>query len=521
MAYNPTEWKDEVVQHPRRIRLTPVMGESDVYDYDREKGTITEEGTPVTAANLNNVEQGLETHLADIATEEQLGHIKVGENLTIDGDGTLNAQGGVDYNITDVDPTAEDDTTKGYEVGSRWINEADEMEYICVSNAENEAVWRGTTENRRAGFTIVGLEWNQGTDSYQRLDDAENLTVGASVGGQAIQSDFDNIFPYSEMKRCNLSDAGVVNAYYGDPLYIEDGSNGQVMVEIPKFWYKSEKVDSIYRWWIANTETIGYNVHPAFIRNGVEKDKIYISAYEGNVSSNIMRSIANAKPSTDENVSDGTIGGFRGYAQARGTNWEMQDFLTTSAIQLLYLIEFATFDTQTTIGRGVVDKTSGSGNESNNTGATSFLGNASGRQSGTDGLTSISCRGIENFWGNIWKFIDGLNLSDYEAFIADHDFESDKFTDNYSSVGSVLSTSDTFIKDIVFNGLDFGFLASEGGGSSSTYLHDNWWVNTGQRVGRFGGNWTIDSRAGGFCWYLHADSATATRDYGARLAFYG
>ncbi len=371
---------------------------------------------------------------------------------------------------------------------------------------------------------LYGVQWNYTTDSYARLDDASALTVGSSTGGQAITSDFDNVFPWSDIRRCNLSDAGVVNAYHGDPLYIEDGTNGQVMVEIPKFWYKSEldiTTDKIYKWWISDNPTDGFSVHPAFIRNSVEKDKIYISAYEGNVSSNIMRSIIGVQPSTDTNVSNGTIVGFRDYAQARGAGWEMQDFLTVSAIQLLYLIEFATFDTQTSIGRGVVDKASGSANESNNTGATSFLGSASGRQSGTDGLTSVSFRGVENFWGNIWKWTDGLNLNDYEAFIANYGFESNKFTSPYASVGSVLSTSDTYIKDIVFNGLDFGFLASEGGGSSSTRLHDNWWVASGQRVARFGGPWNADSRAGGFCWSLADGSAVASRAGGSRLAFFG
>lgn len=366
------------------------------------------------------------------------------------------------------------------------------------------------------GANVYGLEWDQSTDTYTRLGSASTLSVGASVGGSAIVSGFDSAFPWSDMKRCNVADDKTVNAYYGDPTYIEDGTNGQVMVEIPKFWYKAEKVGQKYRWYIADGDIAGYSVHPAFIRNGVEKDKIFFSAYEGNVLSSTLRSISDVQPSTSTNVA-GTIANFRTYAQARGTGWEIQDFQSTTAIQLLYLIEFADFNTQTKIGRGVVDLASGTVNHSVNTGATAFLGNASGRQSGTDGQTSISYRGIENFWGNIWKWVDGLSLNNYEAFVADHSFQSDKFTDNYTSIGSVLSTSDTYIKDIIFGTADHAFLAKTGGASTSTFLGDNWWIATGTRVACFGGCWYDGSQAGSFYWILNNAASASYWSTGSRL----
>ena len=70
-----------------------------------------------------------------------------------------------------------------------------------------------------------------------KLDGLKRWLVDGCSNGQAIQSDFNNIYPWSDMRRCNLSDNGTVNAYHGDPLYAEDGSNGQVMVEIPKAWW--------------------------------------------------------------------------------------------------------------------------------------------------------------------------------------------------------------------------------------------------------------------------------------------
>src|SRR5690606_25276258 len=193
------------------------------------------------------------------------------------------------------------------------------------------------SEANRASATpqeakIYGLEWNQTLDTYQRLDDAVGM-VAITQG----QNDFSSVYPWSEMKRCNLDDNGVVQAYFGDPTYADDGSNGQVMVQIPKFWYRTEMIveneEKKYRWWIADAPVEGFKLHPAFSRDGVEKDYIYIGAYEGYVSGGMPHSRAGVMPTANR-----TIASFRNVAQARGSIWHQQDFLTICAIQLLYLI---------------------------------------------------------------------------------------------------------------------------------------------------------------------------------------
>jgi len=284
------------------------------------------------------------------------------------------------------------------------------------------------------------------------------------------------------------------------------------MVEIPKFYYKTDEPSSdVYQWYISMQDLAGYTVHPAFVTDGVTRDKIYMSAFEGNVSSGELQSISGVQPSTDEDVA-GDITDFRGYAQARGTGWQIQTYRATQAIQTLYLIEYADFDTQTTIGKGYVDAASGSGNESINTGATISLGNASGEGSGSAGERAMSYRGIENFWGNIWKWVDGLNIDDREAYIANEDFESDKFTSPYVLEGT-LSSSNGFVTNILFP----EFLATAVGGSSTSHLHDNYYQASGNRVARFGGAWTTGSSAGGFLWSLAEDSSGSRRDFGSRL----
>lgn len=377
-----------------------------------------------------------------------------------------------------------------------------------------------------------GLEWDKVTDTYKRL--------GLATGKD--RAFFNNLLPWVGMRRCNLSDAGVVTAYYGDVNYKEDGSNGQVMVEIPKFYYRTEKLpDKKYRWFISPTANPGFKVHPTFVRNGVVKDKIYFSAFEGSLydvsataylladeqvadftatTGDKLSSIANAKPASGL-TQDLTIVKSRILANNRGAGWGQQDFMATSAVQMLLLVEYATLHSQNAIGLGVTNKASGTGNESELTGQTSALGNASGMGAGTNGLVSVSYRGIENFWGNMWKWVDGLNIkADNDSFVADNNFVSDKYDAQYKSLGSKLPNVNGYVSDILFTeAFDYGFLPSEVIGSSSTYLADYYYQSTGNRVARLGGNWAYGSYAGAFCWALSSSSADRSRSLGARLLY--
>lgn len=65
---------DRIVDYPGRVRLTPVSGQSDVYDMTREEGEVYEAGTLLNANNLNNpdittLSIGGET-IADWVTEQ-------------------------------------------------------------------------------------------------------------------------------------------------------------------------------------------------------------------------------------------------------------------------------------------------------------------------------------------------------------------------------------------------------------------------------------------------------------------
>jgi hypothetical protein len=389
----------------------------------------------------------------------------------------------------------------------------------------------------------VGLRWNKTTDTYTRLGKAKGLTVDSS--GSPNISDFDSIYPWSEMKRCNLADDLTVNAYYGDAGYIEDGSNGQVMVEIPQFWYKTvvytdTNGDKIFEWYISEFPQSGFKLHPMFINTAQSKiyEYAYLSAYEGTLYDNsattyvgdgvtfdytndIMASVSGLQPISG-NTSSLNIGQARQLAENRGVGWIQQDWLTVSAVQMLYLIEYADFNSQETIGRGVVDKASGTGNEGENTGQTSNLGNSSGMASGTNGLVSISYRGIENFWGNGWKFVDGILLRDDGAYIQDDISDFNDTHTNYNHIPFTTLTSSGYIDDFISKEeFESSFFPLSTNGSSSTFVGDYYYAYNGAgaiRVFRIGGTWSSSSTGGAFALSALSSASFSIRALFARLA---
>lgn len=277
------------------------------------------------------------------------------------------------------------------------------------------------------GNDVFGLQVDYRNYTYTRLAGAAGKT----------QEQLAAIFPWSGIERINLADDGTVNAYYGDELYTENGSNGQCMTLWHKVYYRRVPIEldgkailkeNIY---MSPTKYEGFKVLPCFLdENGDEKEFICISSYEGSIydvseSSYLLNdeqvadftagtgdklcSIAGAKPCSGLTQSL-TRANAEQLARNRGDGWHTLDSKSLALMQWMFVVEYATFNSQVAIGKGVVDKAAGSGNESVITGATSSLGNASGMAEGTSGLVSVSLHGVENPWGNVWKFIPDENV---------------------------------------------------------------------------------------------------------------
>ena len=200
-----------------------------------------------------------------------------------------------------------------------------------------------------------GVRWN-GTASTlcDRLGNAVGLVANAHRGTtDYVQNDFDSIYPWSDIKTCNIDADGNVLAYLGEPSFARDGTNGDVMVEIPKFYYKRVKTGIVEEMWICEKQLPGYELHPLFIDNGKEVSKVFHSAY--NASSYIdetdnkvkLQSITGVQPRVRT-----TRANFRTYARNKGAIWGIEDISCVDALQLLYLVEYAITHSQSALGSG-------------------------------------------------------------------------------------------------------------------------------------------------------------------------
>ena len=433
--------------------------------------------------------------------------------------------------------------------------------------------------------------------------------------------------PWEDMKRCVLNADGTVN-YYLDAADSTQkaaggaatltGADGNVMVEIPAFYFKSNRIGETNFWRVRTTPATGYTIHPAFVKDGVQVANRYISAYDACLKfSRSITAVADAgggditvttsvqhplyagdsvtiSGTTDYNgtytvvsrastttftvtaafvsTQTGTAAGYvsgknldnvsaiiqtgtdtlasvsgqyplvgvtrnecRLMAANNGTGWRQLDFWLVQAIQMLFLVEYGTFRSQATLGAGNTNGSylinSDSQNDSPHTiaGASNSLGNASTNTTtgaGVDakpGTSFMSYRGIENFYGNAWNWVDGMNVNIGTAGTVYVSNTRADFADNTATNHTLLTSSLPTALGFVRNLLDIqgAFLASSvTGGSSTTFITDQLFATTAtNRVAFFGGAALTGALAGAFCWLLTIDSSFRRRDFSARLAF--
>ena len=486
--------------------------------------------------------------------------------------------------------------------------------------------------HRRKHSRAYGVVWDESTSTPAcvRIGQGASATVSSVIPANLA-------IIQSLMKRCVINDAGVVQYYLnptdstlkenGDAANL-DGSDGQVMVEIPVSWLKYDYQNNQHTWIISKEQFNGAQRLDAFYKNDAWVKNRYMSAYEGVMYDNsrsaytnglqltagstdfvgggantihrdgetnafsllevgdkiviagatdggnngtktvsvigdatitvseAMTTRANDAAVTIETEKDfnsdklssvsakapinyGTRANFRSMAANR-TGWRQQDFDLVSAIQLLYLVEYANWDSQLMIGNGLTDWGSAAWNTYNDYNPIETAGNSNGdgnatanNSAGSGNIGSyMSYHGIENFFGDIWKWVDGINVlfgtgTDYTGQVYVSNDDTLPFADNVSAGYTALSgTIPGRIGNVSQNGYQKtlcqqarGFLPTSTGGGSHTYICDSYYQSTGWRVALLGGAAHDGLFAGVAFWAVNASSGHRARSISGRLAF--
>lgn len=240
---------------------------------------------------------------------------------------------------------ATEEAISNAETATTAANTAATNANTAAANAQN-----ALTELEGASVARYGVKFGGSANSgatVQRLYNAFGLTANVGTDTETATNDFDNIYPWSGRKRCcgywDENGSFVVNAYEGEPGYTTDGSNGEVWVETPLFYYKHTYGDD-------GSEEIVITSHPI---GGFEPSPIHINA-DGSLSQKAYTAaypmaVVDNKPTSRSGVYTPIMSLNSGMTNARLMD---EKYTTTTTAEqyvkcLLMWVEFATRDIQT------------------------------------------------------------------------------------------------------------------------------------------------------------------------------
>lgn len=369
--------------------------------------------------------------------------------------------------------------------------------------------------------SVFGVSWDSSNPStaLTRLTKANDpnklVTVDITtepvpaVGTGSGSSPFDNYMPWMGMEEYNIEAETGMRTKKGSPNFTRTQPQKPVLVKIPEFYYKVEKSGSIFRYYVADGPADGFHLHPG--------SECYVARYEaigvnGASLGNFLTSISSRNTAISTGL---TRADFRTRARNMATGFQLYDFAAWCAYDLLYLVEYADFNSQEKIGPGIVNATA-----VHKTGETDAMVYHTGRANSGDNA-AVQYRGIENPWGNVREWVDGINFQGLASYICtDPTKYADDTASNYTVSGVTLCPPG-WIKGLgLSNKFPWAFLPDANGGSDTTYIPDYVYsISDGWRLLHIGGNAYYGSNAGLFCFYADYTSSSNSNNLGARLQF--
>lgn len=444
------------------------------------------------------------------------------EDTTIDG--TVMAEwqgtklvykvGAYPTNVNDGTLAVDNQVKDQYKTNGFTINNLTNGEtyYFALFPYSTDGVVNTNEENRLSGspqaFRVMTVVINQSNSNPSTCITYADNAIGMTAGS----SEWDSFFGHYpclfkdgvEVGRLNPND--FTKFEDGTDADITSGNAGDVMIAFPKRGYKiSTSGNNVTVSMTDNPNAEGY-CYLAHTRGTTVKDVFYLGAYKGYVTSSKLRSLSGKTPTVNT-----TIGNFRTQAQANGSGYDQSAFNQLIFRQCMYLLKYKNLDSQTAVGYGYVKGNSAS----ISTGGT----NAKGMDYGeTTGKLQMKLFGLEDFWGNVWEFIDGIfSDSSYNILTATENFnDTGSGYTNQGASGFSSNTGGYMSK--VQGTSEKGFVLKEANGSETTYYSDYADVYA-SRLAYFGGAWSNGASAGAFRLYVNPSASDSFSFVSARLMY--
>ena len=338
-----------------------------------------------------------------------------------------------------------------------------------------------------------GAIWDgTATTAWSRTDDAAGFADPvAAVNNGDGSSPFDSCMPWSGM------------------VVVDDATCGK-LVKIPKYWYKWTKTGNQMKLQISDAAQTGFLVSPAHADRGDgkgERDYVYVGRYH---CASTYKSTGGAKP-----VGNITRAAARSSIHALGSDVWQYDFAMYWTIMMLYLVEYADWNSQAKIGYGC-----GNNSGTENMGATDAMTYHTGTTaaSRTTYAAGIQYRHIEGLWSNVLDWCDGIYFSGANVYCIKNPAS---FSD--TSGGTNIGTRPTSgglisawsIPSV--SGFEYALYPSAVAGSESTYVCDYCSYSASGVVLCVGGNYGQNQGHGAFFVGGGNAASGANADIGCRL----
>jgi hypothetical protein len=149
-----------------------------------------------------------------------------------------------------------------------------------------------------------------------------------------------------------------------------------------------------------------------------------------------------------------------------------------------------------------------------------FASSYASKVSISTGKHSFAWNGIESLWGNLWQFVDGVNINDRQAWVCENadDYTSNVFASPYLQLSYVNGSTNGYTSEIGYDATHpYAVFPTTIGGDYQTYYTDYYSQNVGQRIAPVGGTWYTGTDSGLFYWFLNFSSSSAGVNLGSRL----